>query len=296
MAFFSWLRNRAPIRPPRGRAQHRPAAQRFRPRLEALEGRCVPSTLTVTNLYDSGPGSLRYEIAQATSKDNSIVFDAKLHGGTITLISGELVISKSLTIKGRGQTITSQQLVDASFTPHNGSRIFEVDGAGTNVTISGLTITGGGGTHVGGNFNVNDWPNEGYGGAILNFGTLTLSGCTLGGNTMVGPSGLYGNSAEYGGAIANFGTMTVSNCFVVQNSAAEGGAIYNAGTATVSGCTLSGNTAHPVDIANTWIGGVGDGIYNAGTAAALTVSHSTFSVNNPDDIFGPYVGGHNTFG
>ena len=43
--------------------------------------------------------------------------------------------------------------------------------------------------------------------------------------------------------------------------------------------------------------GEGGGIYNAGTAAALTVSGSTFSGNSPDAIFGPYTdGGGNTFG
>jgi hypothetical protein len=254
--------------------------------------------LTVTNLYDSGPGSLRYEIAQATSKDNTIVFDNKLHGGTITLISGELVISKSLTIKGRGETITSMTYPSPSFDALRGSRIFEVDGAGTTVALSGLTLTGGGGTHVRGSFNADAWPNEGYGGAILNFGTLTLSGCTLGGNTLVGPSGLYGNTAEFGGAIANFGTMTVSGCDVSRNSSygsttslggtlGGGGGIYNAGALTVSGSHVWYNSAvYPG----------GGGIYNAGTAAALTVLDSIFSNNIGGNIFGPYTdGGGNTF-
>src|SRR5262249_6253193 len=40
----SWLRNRTSIRSSRGRAQHRPAAPRSRPRLEALEDRTLPST------------------------------------------------------------------------------------------------------------------------------------------------------------------------------------------------------------------------------------------------------------
>jgi hypothetical protein len=40
----------------------------------------------------------------------------------------------------------------------------------------------------------------------------------------------------------------------------------------------------------------GGGIYNAGTAAALTVGGSTFSGNSPDDIYGPYTdGGGNSF-
>ena len=85
MSFFSWLRN--PMGNRAGRTQPRRPAPRFRAQLEALEGRCVPSTLKVVNNGDSGPGSLRYEIAQAKSGD-TIAFDSKLVGPTITLISG----------------------------------------------------------------------------------------------------------------------------------------------------------------------------------------------------------------
>jgi hypothetical protein len=297
MRFFSRSQTRSSVRP---------ATARFRPQLESLENRCVPSTLKVTNLYDNGPGSLRYEIGQVTTKDNTIVFDKKL-SGTITLTTGELVINKSLTIQGSGLTITSQQWVDMAFDSHNGSRIFEVDGASTAVTISGLTMTNGGGTRVGGGFIGN--PYDGYGGAILNFGTLTLSGCNLG--SYVSSTGSY---AQYGGAIANFGTMTLTGSYV-QNSTAYGGfgdgggiynvgtltvssshvwfnsttglggGIYNAGTLTVSSSILSNDAAYQ-----------GGGIYNAGTAAALTVSKSTFSSNSTDNIFGPYTdGGGNSF-
>ena len=72
MSFFSWLRNRKwsstqGYRRTLGAAR-KPAT--FRPRLETLEDRCVPSTLKVTNVirdygsYDRPvPGTLRYEIA-----------------------------------------------------------------------------------------------------------------------------------------------------------------------------------------------------------------------------------------
>lgn len=54
------------------------------------------ATLTVTTNADSGVGSLRAQIAAASSGD-TITFDA---GMTVTLTSGELVISKDLTIDG----------------------------------------------------------------------------------------------------------------------------------------------------------------------------------------------------
>jgi hypothetical protein len=246
-----------------------------------LEGRVLLSnnTLTVTNLYDNGPGSLRYEIAQVTSKDNTIVFAKKL-GGTLTLTTGELVISKSLTIKGPGEfqlMITSQPWVDGGFDAHWGSRIFEVDGTGTTVALSGLTITGGGGTRLGGGYV--GYPNDGYGGAILNFGRLKMSYCMLGGNNFIGVTTLQGNDAEYGSAIANFGTMTVASCDVSNNRASGaaddlGGGIYNGGTLTVSGGDVSSNSAVE-----------GGGIYNAGTATVSSCRLSGDSATNGGGIF-----------
>src|ERR1019366_72744 len=73
----------------------------FRPTLETLEDRWVPSTLTVRNNLDSGAVSLRAEIAAARSND-TIVFAPSLVGQTITLTSGELLINKNLTIAGPG--------------------------------------------------------------------------------------------------------------------------------------------------------------------------------------------------
>src|SRR5262245_50575616 len=70
----------------------------FRPRLEALEDRALPSTLTVLNTADSGPGSLRDTIALAQSGD-TIDFAPAVFGHNIILTGGELVIDKSLTIE-----------------------------------------------------------------------------------------------------------------------------------------------------------------------------------------------------
>jgi hypothetical protein len=65
-----------------------------------LEDRSLPSTYTVTNLFDGpspGPfGSLRAAIG---SGDSSIAFAPGLHG-TITLTNGELPISNSVSING----------------------------------------------------------------------------------------------------------------------------------------------------------------------------------------------------
>jgi hypothetical protein len=91
VAFLSWSRLS-----PRRRPVARPP--RFLPRLLLLEDRTLPSTFTVLNLNDSGSGSLRAGIA---SGDTTIAFASHLHG-TITLSSGELSITQSVTIDGPG--------------------------------------------------------------------------------------------------------------------------------------------------------------------------------------------------
>ncbi len=172
MGFSSWLRNRISSRAPQDRAQHRPPAPRFRPHLEALEDRWLPSTLTVLNNLDSGPGSFRAEIA-AANKGDTIVFDSSLNGQTITLTSGELAITKSLTIQGPG---AGQLTISGG----GAWRVFEVDGAKTTATLSGLAISQGDGM-AGTLYNPQAY--DGQGGGVLNFGTLTISNCTLSGNS-----------------------------------------------------------------------------------------------------------------
>ncbi len=275
MSFTSWLRSRTSIRSLRTRAQHRSAPPRIRPQLEVLEGRVVPSTLTVTNNQDNGFGSLRAAINAANSDNNSrdtIVFAPNL--GVITLTSGELIITKNLTIQGPA-TISGGD----SFTTGGvagGSRVFEVDGASTNVTLSGLTIEYGAGVAFAGGSHAGD----GEGGGILNYGTLTLSGCTLANNTTNLFNGGYYLSLD-GGAIYNVGTLNVSGCNLSNNSVGyvngggtgRGGAIYNSGTITVSNSTLAYNTAY---------GGDGGGIYGADKSTA-TITGSTLDQNSAYD-------------
>src|SRR5262249_59096844 len=91
----------------RSRTPLRPAP--FRPRLEALEGRDVPSTLTVTTTLDSGPGSLRQAILDANAHAGADVIDFAIGSGVQTIQVGSTTgtplptITDSVTIDGTSQ-------------------------------------------------------------------------------------------------------------------------------------------------------------------------------------------------
>src|SRR5262249_62134082 len=93
MWFLPWRRMRTSNPAPRSRTPLRPAP--FRPRLEALEGRDAPSTLTVTSSLDYGPGSLRYEIAQANTAATTVFNPKNSNHGTIPLLRGGLAVATS---------------------------------------------------------------------------------------------------------------------------------------------------------------------------------------------------------
>src|SRR5881396_370210 len=84
---------------------------------------------TVTTTSDSGPGSLRAAIQNATAGE-TINFAIS---GVITLTSGELLIATNLTIAGPGASQLTVQRSTTSGTPD--FRLFDI-GSGT-VIISG---------------------------------------------------------------------------------------------------------------------------------------------------------------
>ena len=129
-----WQAAARPFRSPRKarRPGESPRRVRILPRLEALEDRVTPSTLTVLNNADSGSGSLRAAIAAAHSGD-TIVFAHSVHD--IKLTSGQLAVTKSLTIDGPG----ANQL---TISGNDASRVFDVSN-GASVTIDGVTIADG---------------------------------------------------------------------------------------------------------------------------------------------------------
>src|SRR5690349_8163137 len=75
-------------------------AHPFRPCVELLEGRLAPATLTVRNLNDSGPDSLRQAILDANSQpgDDTIVFASGLTGA-INLTSALPDVTSNIDIQ-----------------------------------------------------------------------------------------------------------------------------------------------------------------------------------------------------
>jgi hypothetical protein len=244
---------------------------------------CSDISLLVNNTGDGGAGSLRAVIANACA-GSTITFAV---GGTINLTSGELLISKSLTINGPGANLLKVQRSVAPGTPN--FRIFHI--ANAQVAISGLTITNGqvsGGAFPGNsgggilneentltlsNCVLSGNKSSLHGGAILNYrGAVNLARCTLDQNSAAASGGAILN-ADYDGGAANEANLTLTNCTLNQNQAGQyGGTIYNDGTSsgyatvTLTNCTLNQNTAALL------AGGIYNDALNPGSSGIASVS------------------------
>ena len=219
----------------------------------------IAATFTVTNLNDSGPGSLRQAMldADAAVGDDTIVFQSGL-SGTIILTTGQLTINSNIAIYGPGANVLA-------VSGNNVSPVFFVGICiGPTASIDGLTIKDGN--------NINS------GGGIFNGGgTLTISNSILSGNSTRSEGGGIASVTTGCGSGNLFGKLTVINSTLSSNSAFRlPGSAYGSlagaisvgymSTATISNSTLSGNSADSS----------GGGILNFGT---LAVSNSTISGN-----------------
>jgi hypothetical protein len=175
----------------------------------------------------------------------------------------------NLTIIGNGDTFNG---------PGFGQYLarFFVVAAGSSLTLEQLTLQ-------------NGCVYATYGGAIYNAGTLTISNCTLSGNTSIDRSDYLSSLRGVGGAIYNVGgTVIIENSILSDNLATGanpmGGAIYNtSGRVTISGSTFTNNSA-----VDTLLGidvdpeypqsGEGGAICNDG--GTVTISHSNLTNNS----------------
>jgi Ca2+-binding RTX toxin-like protein len=190
------------------------------------------ATFTVSNLNDSGGGSLRQAIldANATPGADQVTFQSTL-SGQITLGSQLPNLTDPVDISGPGAD-------KLSVSGNNNSRIFYLYPTvhGTPVTISGLTLTAGK-APMGGTAN-------GRGGAIFSkYAKLTLDRVVIS-NSSTAPGG-----SPWGGGVENAnGELIVRSSTIAGNSAGIGAGIssrhdQSSGGTTIENSTITGNTA-----------------------------------------------------
>jgi hypothetical protein len=251
------------------------------------------ANIDVTNLNDSGAGSLRQAIQDAAPGDGININLA----GTIDLTSGSLIIDKNLIVVGPGARtltisrsgstkfrilhVTSGFLLIFNVTMTNGDASSSAQGGG------GILADPSAGLYIYACAITNNTAGSWAGGGILNNG----------GNAEVRLSTISGNQAGVGGGIENNGQAGPATVFLYDSTIANntasttsavsggGGGIDNDhGTLVLDSCTIAGNTG---DTGNNAAGG--GGLQNiSGSSATVT---NTLIADNTTNQLGPDVSG-----
>jgi len=157
----------------------------------------------VSNVNDSGPGSLRQAVIDAndTPGDDTITFDTGL--GLIELTSGQLEYTENLTLQGPADGL----IVSGGGSSRILARPRTAPGR-ADLTIENLVVANGFNDQP---FGTNCLANEGDGGAICSRdGNITLI------NSIVGSSVTTEESSD-GGGIFTYGTVTLEDSVIVGN-------------------------------------------------------------------------------
>ena len=257
--------------------------------VEELEDRRLLATLTVSDLGDSGPGTLREAMltANANSEVDAIVFSVP---GTINIHSQLPTITEELTIDGNHRiTIDAGNGADGVFNTDDGFGIFHIDdGQFTNidgqfttidVQLTGLTLTGAENSAISNAENLR-----------LNRMVVTRNAANNGGGlaNLTGTSRVddstfsYNTARETGGAIANFGNLFMFQSTISGNSAAKSGGGIRSLTGIIWSSTITENVAGEV-------GGIevdadldlNNSIVSGNNTMAGTASNLSFRMEDP---------------
>ena len=236
------------------------------------------TTFHVSNLHDSGVGSLRQALIDASIAHNrgTVVVDPVVTG-TITLTSGPLGVGASLTVLGPGSA-------DLTISSSSGA-VFALNLPGQipgyppfDVTISGLTVNGGasGIYALSTNLVIDD--------VVIEGSTAGPAISTVSQNPALSQSFTMTNSRIVGATVAGNGAglnldvgpnpVTITNSTISGNQAGNetgGLLVASAGMVTISGCTISGNSSGS---------GNGGGASFASGVAGVVISNSTIDGNS----------------
>jgi len=231
------------------------------------------TTFSVSNLNDSGAGSLRQAItdAEAAAGADDIEFGAALNG-SIDLQTALPDITQSLTLQGPTLPTSQVTIARAATAPTNFRILTIVSGTMeiTNLTFSAGSVRG----------------NPARGGGINNAGTLLMTDCAVVDCAATGDDDAGGGLSAEGGGIFNSGTLTLTDCEIMGceahggaatvmggGGAAEGGGIAtNGGQLTMVFCHIEHCHAN---------GGEGLGGSNGlGTGAGVSIIASVTSIRD----------------
>lgn len=169
--------------------------------LAAIAPAAAAKTITVTSKQDTGPGTIRQALLDAAPGDTIFI-----PAGTYQVTSAGLPVTKSVTLRG-AYTRTTILQADGN------NRVFDVAAGPTNdVTIEGVTITGG---------------NEVPGGGVRSISPLTLTAVDISGNRSGGTSGdLASHATGNGGGLYATNQTSITRSSIHDNRGLDGGGLY----------------------------------------------------------------------
>jgi len=202
------------------------------------------ATFTVTKTADTNDGACN---ANCSLRDAIIAANVTPGEDIIILPAGTYTTTNELDITGVGfPQVSSLHIIGAgarttTVAGDGTSRVFDVHGEGFNsVTMSGLTVTGGGGVAQGAGIDV---PEGGV--------SLTLRDAAVIGNSTSAPTSV---SSRQGGGLflGSYGTLNLERVLVANNTtiaqsgdtnAPQGAGIFAASKTFLTNVTIAGNTA-----------------------------------------------------
>lgn len=199
-------------------------------------------TITITST--DGWKKLK-DAVEATDGPNLIIIDGEIKAESTLNNYGEITVTRTLTIKGKTDSVSDILNANKDTGGKLHHRIFKIEPSG-NLTLEGLTLTGGG--------SITDKTN---GAAVYSKGSFTAKNCKFEDNEAGSNS-----VAGAGGAVyIESGQTTIDNCKFISNNANIGGAVFVAANGK---CTIGTETDQTTKIySNTAKNGAG--IYVAST-------------------------------